>query len=226
MPSKRIAKLYQAVDRTKLYPINEALELAQTLVSTKFDETVEIHLRLGIDPRKGEQQIRSTVSFPHSFGKTKKIAAFVSENQKKDAQTAGADIVYTEADVAGLQKSGKIDFDMAVATPEVMPKIAPLAKILGPKGLMPSPKSETITTNLKKTLADLKKGKVAFKNDDTANVHVAIGKISLGHEKIMDNFNAFIEALKKVKPASAKGTFIRSATLTTTMGPGIKLALK
>jgi len=224
--SKRIKKQSAKIELNKLYPIADAVTLARTLASKKFDETVEVHLRLGIDPKKGDQQVRSTVVLPYSFGKSKIIAAFVTEDKAKEAKDAGADFVYTEANIPELQKSGKIEFEIAVAVPNIMKNLAPLARTLGTKGLMPSPKNETITTNLAKTIGELKKGKIAFKNDDTANIHQAIGKLSLEDKQLVENYTTFIDTVKKLKPETSKGVFIKNATLCTTMGPGIKLEVK
>jgi large subunit ribosomal protein L1 len=216
-------QLNQTFDKNKLYSLAEAIEIVKQNAKAKFDETLEAHFCLGIDPKKGEQQIRGVLVLPHSFGKSKKIAAFVTADRKKEAQEAGADIVYSEQDVDELKKTGKIDFEIAVAIPEMMKTIAPLAKILGPKGLMPSPKNETITTNLKKTLEELKKGKIAYKNDDTANLHQAFGKASMDSAKLIENFNALFDALKKSKPDSSKGVFMKKVVICSTMGPAVKV---
>ncbi|MBU1132356.1 50S ribosomal protein L1 [Patescibacteria group bacterium] len=224
--STRFSDLKQSVDKTTVFPANEAIETIKNLKSAKFDETVEVHFRLGINPKKGDQQVRGTVVLPISFGETKKIAAFVPENKEKEAKEAGADIVYTESTIGALQKSGKIDFDIAIAVPEIMKLLAPLARFLGPKGLMPSPKNETITTNLKKTIEELKKGKVAFKNDDTANVHLSIGKKSMATEQLMKNYESVFDALTKAKPEGSKGVYIKNITICSTMSPGIKVAVK
>lgn len=226
MPTKPTVKKEPAFDREKTHKIGEALAIVRKVARKKFDETIEVHIRLGVDPKKGEQQIRGTVVLPFSFGKSKIVAAFVTEAKAKEAKEAGADIVYTETDIPVLQKSGKIDFEIAIAIPDIMKALAPLARILGPKGLMPTPKNETITQNLKKTVEELKKGKIAFKNDDTANLHQAIGKLSLSDENIIANFTTFIDALKKLKPETSKGTFLRKITLCSTMGPGVKVNAK
>ncbi len=224
--SKRIKKQSAKIETNKLYSISEAVTLSRTLAGKKFDESVEVHLRLGIDPKKGDQQVRSTVVLPHSFGKSKVVAAFVTEEKAAEAKAAGADVIYTESNLAELQKSGKIDFEIAVAIPEIMKNLAPLARMLGTKGLMPSPKNETITQNLGRTIGELKKGKIAFKNDDTANIHQIVGKLSLNDAQLVENFQTFIDAVKKVKPETSKGVYIKNATLCTTMGPGIKLEIK
>jgi len=224
--TKRIQNLKSFIEKDKQYSLEEAVELAKKTGKKKFDETVELHIRLGIDPKKGDQQVRGTVVLPHAFGEAKKVAAFVPQDQEKEAKEAGADIVYTEDNMKEFQKSGKINFDIAVSVPAMMKNLAPLAKILGPKGLMPSPKNETITQDLKKTITELKKGKVAFKNDDSANIHQAIGKASADDKTLIENAKAFIDAVQKAKPEASKGVFIKNITLCTTMGPGIKMEVK
>lgn len=211
------------VDKTKVYTLDEALALVKKTSTVKFDAAVEIHARLGIDPSKGEQQIRATVALPHGTGKSKSIAAFVGTNDEKTAKDAGADFVYGEEDIKKIKDTGKIAFDIAVATPEMMPKLAVAAKVLGPKGLMPNPKTETVGKDVAKMITELKKGKAAFKNDDTANVHQAIGKVSFSETQLKENFTAFFEALKKAKPKTSKGTYIKSLYLATSMGPSIKV---
>ena len=224
--SKRFAQLQALVDQDKVYNLEEALETIKKTATTKFDSSVEIHIRLGIDPKKGEQQIRSTVVLPHGVGKTKKVAVFAEGEKAKEAKAAGADFVGEDDLIEEIKKSGKIDFDVAIATPETMKKLASIAKILGPKGLMPSPKNETITTNIKKTVEELKKGKVTFRNDDTANMHQSIGKASFTTAQLVENFNALLEALEKAKPETSKGTFIKSIVMTSTMGPAVKVEYK
>ncbi|HWQ99269.1 MAG TPA: 50S ribosomal protein L1 [Candidatus Methylomirabilis sp.] len=221
--SKRYQELKKLIDPKKLYPPAEAIELAKKTGNTKFDSTIECHVNLGIDVKKSDQSVRSTLVFPHSIGKTKKVAAFVTGDKEKDAREAGADIVGGEELIDEIAKTQKIDFDVAVATPDMMPKLAKVAKVLGPKGLMPNPKTDTVGANVKKMVEELKRGKVAFKNDATGNIHQAIGKTSLDAPKLLENFTTLVDALKKNKPASAKGTYINSVTLTSTMGPGIKV---
>lgn len=215
----------QLIDKTKTYTPAEGLALAKQTSRVKFDASIEVHCKLGIDPKKGEQQVRGNITFPHSTGKTKRVAAFVDPNNEDKAKEYGADLVGGEQLISEIASSGKIDFDVAIAIPAMMPKLAKIAKLLGPKGLMPNPKAETVTTDLKKTIAELKKGKLAFKNDDTGNVHLAIGKASLINEQLLENFTAFMDILKRSKPASSKGIFIQSCILSSTMGPAIKIAL-
>lgn len=219
---KRYAAAVSLVDTKKVYSLAEAVDLIKKTGTAKFDATVELHTKLGIDPKKGEQQVRGTVSLPHGTGKTKKVAAFVNADKAKDAKDAGADFVGGEDLIEELAKTEKIDFDIAIATPDMMPKLAKVAKILGPKGLMPNPKTDTVGTNVKKMVEDVKKGKVSFKNDDTSNVHMAVGKVSFSVEQLTENISAAVDALKRAKPASAKGAYMNTATMSTTMGPGIR----
>lgn len=213
------------IDKTKSYSIEDAIELVKKTSKNKFDASVEIHFRLGIDPKKNDQQVRSTVVLPHSAGKKKKIAAFVSTEQEKEARDAGAEIAGGEDLIKEIKDTKKINFDIAVATPNMMRLLAPIAKILGPRGLMPSPKNETITADLKKTISELQKGKIAFKNDDTGNIHQTIGKISNSGKNLAENYKSFLEALNKAKPPAAKGDYIKNITICSTMGPGIKVEI-
>lgn len=212
-------------DKTKAYTVKEAIELAKKLSKIKFDGSVEIHFRLGIDPKKGDQQIRSAVSLPHGTGKTIKIAAFVSPDKEKECKAAGADIVGGEELIAQIKKTEKTDFEVAVAEPSMMKNLAQIAKILGTRGLMPSPKNETVTPNPAKAIAELKKGKVSFRNDDTGNIHVAVGKVSFDADKLVENISVIVDSIRKAKPATSKGLFIKNMSLNSTMGPGIKVAL-
>ena len=213
------------VEKDKVYSIEEAVKLVRETSTVKFDASVEVHARLGIDPKKSDQQIRTTVVLPHGTGKTKKVAAFVGANDEKDAKTAGADFIYGEEDIKKIKDTGKVEFDVAIATPEMMPKLAVAAKVLGPKGLMPNPKSGTVDTNVAKMVEELKKGKIAFKNDATGNIHQLIGKVSFEEAQIKENLETFLETLKKVKPQGMKGTYIKSLYLTSAMGPSIKLEI-
>lgn len=221
--SKRYTELKKLVDSKKLYTPSEGIELVKKTSTTKFDGTVEVHLNLGIDVKKSDQMIRSTIVLPHSAGKIKRIAAFVPAEKQKEAKEAGADIVGAEELIDEIAKSGKIDFDVAVATPDMMIKLAKVAKILGPKGIMPNPKTETVSPNVKKMIEEMKRGKVTIKNDATGNVHQALGKVSSDSKALAENLDAVLTAVRKAKPASAKGTFIKSISLTSTMGPGVHL---
>jgi len=221
--SKRYSALVQQVDKKKLYTAQEALELVKKTSTTKFDSSVEVHLNLGIDVKKGDQQVRATFVFPHSIGKSKKVVAFVPADREKEAKDAGAEIVGGEELNNEIVKAGKIDCDIPVATPDMMPKLAKLAKILGPAGLMPNPKTDTVGANVKKMVEEIKKGKVSFKNDTTANIHQSIGKASMDVNSLLANLTMLIEAVRKAKPASSKGVFLKSITVASTMGPGVKI---
>jgi len=222
--SKRMTANRAKVDKNKVYSLDEAVKLLQETTGVKFDATVEVHANLGINTKKSEQQVRTTVVLPHGTGKTKTVAAFVSPEKEKEAKEAGADFIYGEEEIKKIKDTGKIEFEIAITTPDMMPKLASVARVLGPKGLMPNPKSDTVGTNLKKMIGDLKTGKVTFKNDDTGNVHQAVGKLSFGEEKLKENINVLLEALRKAKPATAKGTFLKSVTVCSSMGPAIKIA--
>jgi len=212
-------------DRLATHPVQEAIELTKKLSKTKFDASVEVHFKLGIDPKKGDQQVRSAVSLPHGTGKTIKIAAFVSPAKEKEVKEAGADYVGGEDLIAEIKKTEKTDFEIAVAEPAMMRDLAQIAKILGTRGLMPSPKNDTVTPNPAKAVAELKKGKISFKNDDTSNIHAVIGKVSFSSKQLEENYNTFLEAIKKSKPASSKGIYIKSATMSSSMGPGVKVEI-
>lgn len=226
MPSSRFTGAQAKVDKTKEYTVEEAITLAKECSAVKFDETAEIHMNLGIDPKKGDQQVRATVTLPHGTGKKVRVAAFVDSANETAAKEAGADIIGTEEFIEQLIKTGNIEFDVAVAVPSMMPKLAKAARVLGPRGLMPNPKTDTVGPNVEKMIQDQKGGKIAFKNDNTSNIHVSFGKVSFDAEKLVENVQAVIEAVKKAKPSAAKGVYIKSANISTTMGPGIKLDAK
>jgi large subunit ribosomal protein L1 len=225
MRGKKYQEAKKLIDSKKSYSIAEAIDLIKKISKENFDASVEVHVKLGIDPKKGEQQVRGTIIFPFNIGKSKKVAAFVEEAYAKEAKEAGADIVGGEELIKEIKETGKINFDIAIATPTMMPRLAQIAKILGPKGLMPNPKNETVTTNLKKAIEEIKKGKVTFKNDDGGNVHQIIGRVSSEASKLIENFNALIEAIRRAKPASSKGVYIQNIVVCSTMGPGIKVTL-
>lgn len=224
--SKRMSAAKAKADPKKVCTVDEALALVKETSGVKFDAAVEVHARLGIDISKSDQLIRATVALPHGTGKSKTVAAFVGANDEKAAKEAGADFVCGEEDIKKIKDTGKIAFDIAIATPEMMPKLAAVAKILGPKGLMPNPKTDTVGADVKKMVTELKKGKVAFKNDDTGNVHASIGRVSFDAQKLKENFTAFMDVLKKAKPASSKGTYIKALYLTSSMGPSVKVAVE
>lgn len=222
---KRYKKISTKVDKNKVYTIDEASKMVKELVSAKFDESIEAHIRLGIDVKKTDQMVRGVVTLPHGIGKSKKVAVFAEGEKEKEAREAGADIVGGMDLVDTIKQKGITDFDIAVATPDMMKKISPIAKVLGPKGLMPSPKTETVTMDISKTVKELKKGKVSFRSDDSGNVHQVIGKASFDADKIKENFTVFIDALKAVKPASMKGELIKGIYMASTMGPSIKIKM-
>lgn len=212
-------------DRFKAYPIEEALEIVKKLTKTKFDASIEVHFRLGINTKKGDQQVRGAVSLPNGTGKTVKIAAFVSPENEKAAKAAGADFVGSEDLIAEIKKTEKTDFQVAIAEPAMMKNLAVIAKILGTRGLMPSPKNDTVTTNPVKAIEELKKGKISFKNDDTANVHTLIGKVSFDNAKLIENYAVLVDVIRKAKPAASKGTFIKNISIASSMSAGVKVAL-
>jgi large subunit ribosomal protein L1 len=221
--SKRYSELKKLIDSKKAYAPAEAIELVKKTATTKFDGSIELHANLGIDVKKSDQIVRFTIVMPHASGKLKKVAAFVPADKEKDAKDAGAEIVGAEDLIEEISKSGKADFDVAVATPDMMPKLAKLAKILGPKGLMPNPKTDTVGTNVKKMVEELKKGKVTVKNDATGNIHQMVGKTSMDSKAILENLQLVVSSIRKTKPASAKGVFVKNIVLTSTMGPAVQL---
>lgn len=217
---------YSAIyDAQKSYPVEEAIEIVKKLTKTKFDASVEVHFRLGINTKKGDQQVRGAVSLPHGTGKTVKVAAFVLPENEKAAKEAGADYVGGEELIENIKKTEKTDFQVAIAEPAIMKNLAVIAKILGTRGLMPSPKNDTVTTNPAKAVEELKKGKISFKNDDTANVHTVIGKVSFDGKKLLENYQTLLEMLKKSKPASSKGVYIKNISLSSSMSPGVKVSV-
>ena len=222
---KRYTESAKLVNKNQAYSVNEALELVNKTASAKFDESVEIHTRLGVDGRNADQQVRGVVVLPHGTGKTVRVFVLAKGDNADIAEKSGADIVGGEEMIAKIQQ-GWLDFDVCITTPDMMPIVGRVAKILGPKGLMPNPKSGTVTTNVAKAIADVKAGKVEYRLDKNNIIHVMIGKVSFGAEKLLDNFNTLMDAIVKAKPAAAKGTYIKSVTLSSTMGPGIKVDYK
>ncbi|WP_432667325.1 50S ribosomal protein L1 [Wukongibacter baidiensis] len=211
------------VDRATLYEPDQAVELLSQTAKAKFDETVELHVKLGVDGRHADQQVRGAIVLPHGTGKSKKVLVFAKGDKVAEAEAAGADYVGSDEFVQKIQKENWFDFEAVVATPDMMGVVGRLGRVLGPKGLMPNPKSGTVTFDVAKAVNEIKAGKVEYRLDKTNIIHVPIGKISFGKEKIMDNFNTIMEAIVKAKPAAAKGTYLKSVTLTSTMGPGIKI---
>lgn len=222
--SKRFKGLSKLADNKKTYSIEEAVELTKKTANIKFDSSVEIHLNLGINPKKGDQSVRSSVTLPHGTGKIKKIAVITSPDKEGEAKKAGADIVGGDDMIAEIKKTEKTNFDILLATPDMMRKMAPIARTLGTRGLMPSPKNDTVITDITKAIEEIKKGKFTFKNDDTANIHGLVGKVSFESKKLIDNIKAFIEAVEKAKPPTTKGVYIKNISISSTMGPGIKVS--
>jgi len=219
---KRTAAITKDVDLSKLYALEEAVGLVKKCATAKFDETVELHARLGVDPKQADQQVRGTVGLPHGLGKSKKVAVVTLGEKQKAASAAGADVVGGAELVEQISK-GFLDFDILVATPDMMKELSKLGKMLGPKGLMPNPKSGTVTMDVAKTVKELKAGRVEYKVDDYGIIHVPIGKASFEAPHLVGNAKTVMEALIKAKPASAKGVYLMRVTLSSTMGPGVKL---
>lgn len=218
---KKYSAIAEKIEKDKTYEIEEAIALVKEGKIAKFDESIEVHIKLNIDNKK--DQVRGTVVLPHGTGKTKKVLV-VTSTREKEAKEAGADIVGAE-DLIEKIKNGKAgSFDVVVATPEMMPKLAQVAKVLGPKGLMPSPKTETVTDKIKETVESLKKGKAAFKNDNTGNVHQVIGRLSFEAGKIKENLEVMVDAVEKARPAGVKGMYIKAISICSTMGPAVKLS--
>ena len=211
------------IDKTALYTPLEAMELAVKTGKTKFDETIELAVKLGVDPRHADQQVRGAVVLPHGTGKTVRVLVFAKGEKAKEAELAGADFVGTDELVDKIQKENWFEFDVVVATPDMMGVVGKLGRVLGPKGLMPNPKSGTVTFDVSRAIAEIKAGKVEYRVDKTSIIHVPLGKKSFGAEKLVENFHALMEAVVKAKPAAAKGTYLKSVSVSSTMGPGIKV---
>ena len=222
--TKAAKKAAEIVDKNKLYTVEEAFELIEKLPKRKFDETVELHVRLGVDSRNADQQVRGTVVLPNGTGKTVRVLVIAKGDKAKEAMDAGADFVGAEEMITKIQNENWFEYDVIVTTPDMMGVIGRIGKVLGPKGLMPNPKSGTITMDVKKAVQDIKAGKVEYRLDKTNITHLAIGKVSFGPQKLRENYVAIMDALVKAKPAAAKGQYIKGIALTTTMGPGIKVA--
>ncbi|MCW3843933.1 50S ribosomal protein L1 [Micromonospora yasonensis] len=218
--SKSYRKAAEVIDRSKLYSPAEAVKLAKESTNVKFDATVEVAMRLGVDPRKADQMVRGTVNLPHGTGKTARVIVFAAGAKAEEAAAAGADEVGTDELVARIQ-GGWLDFDAAIATPDQMAKIGRIARILGPRGLMPNPKTGTVTMDVAKAVSDIKGGKITFRVDKHSNLHLIIGKASFSESQLIDNYAAVLDEVLRSKPSAAKGTYLKKVTLTTTMGPGV-----
>jgi large subunit ribosomal protein L1 len=219
---KKYLEAVKLVDRSKAYSVTEAIELVKKTSIAKFDATVEVAFRLGVDPKKADQQIRGAVVLPHGTGKVQRVLVFAKGEKAKEAEAAGADYV-GDTDYINKIQQGWFEFDVIVATPDMMGEVGKLGRILGPKGLMPNPKTGTVTFDVAKAVKEIKAGKVEYRVDKAGNIHVPIGKISFENEKLVDNFTTIYETILKVKPAAAKGTYVKNVTVTSTMGPGIKV---
>ena len=224
---KRYRETVKLLDKTRAYSPEEAVDLAKKMATSKFDETVELHMRMGLDPRNAGQQVRGVALLPHGLGKTVRVLVFAQGEASRIAETAGADFVGAD-DLAERIEGGWVEFDTAIATPDMMSRVGKLGRVLGRRGLMPNPKSGTVVPaeDLPRVIEDARKGRVEFKLDRTAIIHVPVGKVSFDDESLMGNLTAVVEAVVKAKPSGAKGQYVRSAFLTTTMGPGIRLDLR
>jgi len=222
MSGKKYAEAVKLVDRNKLYSLDEAVELAKKTSYAKFDETVELHLNLGVDPRQSDQTVRGTVVLPHGVGKTKKVVVITKGEKLREAENSGADLVGSEELITKISQ-GWLDFDCLIATPDMMKELSKLGKILGPRGLMPNPKTGTVTMDIAKVVKEVKAGRTEFKTDSHGTIHTAVGKLSFPKEKLVENAKTLIEAVLRAKPPSAKGEYLKSITLSSTMGPGIKI---
>lgn len=226
MKNKRFNAATQLIDKNAVYDIDSAMKVAVDTATAKFDESIEMHMRLGVDPRHADQQVRGVCVLPNGTGKTVRVLVIAKGAKADEATAAGADYVGAEDIVAKIQKENWFEFDVCVTTPDMMGVVGRIGKVLGPKGLMPNPKSGTVTMDITKAVNEIKAGKVEYRLDKNAIIHVAIGKKSFGAEKLVENANTVIEAIIKAKPAAAKGTYIKSAYLASTMGPGVKFAVK
>ena len=220
---KKYIEAAKLVDRTKVYDPAELFEVVTKTATAKFDETVEAHIRLGVDSRHADQQVRGAIVLPHGTGKTQRVLVFAKGVKADEAKAAGADFVGGEDLIPKIQGEGWFDFDVVVATPDMMGVVGRLGRVLGPKGLMPNPKAGTVTMDVTKAINDIKAGKIEYRLDKTNIIHVPIGKVSFGAEKLQDNFHTLMSAIIKAKPAAAKGQYLRSISVSTTMGPGIKV---
>ena len=220
---KKYRASQELINREALYATNEALDLVKETAKANFDETVEAHIRLGVDSRHADQQVRGAVVLPHGTGKTVRTVVFAKGEKAAEAEAAGADYVGAEELIAKIQNENWLDFDAAIATPDMMGTVGKLARMLGPRGLMPNPKSGTVTMDIEKAVTEMKAGKIEYRLDKTNIIHVPIGKVSFGTEKLKDNLETLMGAIIKAKPAAAKGTYLRSITLASTMGPGVKV---
>jgi large subunit ribosomal protein L1 len=223
MPGKKYAEALQKVDRNKQYTVEEAVGLVKELANHKFDESVDVAIRLGVDPRKADQMVRGTVSLPHGTGKSVRVAVFAAGPAAEEAREAGADIIGAKDLADRIEKENFLDFDAAVATPDLMPIVGKLGKVLGPRGLMPNPKTGTVTTDVGRAVREIKAGKVEYRVDKQANVHLPIGKASFEPRALVENLNTVLDEVRRAKPSSSKGRYIKGVSVSSTMGPGVKV---
>ena len=223
---KRYIDAAKLVDSSKLYEAKEALDIIEKMPKTKFDETVELHVRLGVDSKHADQQVRGTVVLPNGTGKSVRVLVFAKGDKAKEAEEAGADFVGAEELVPKIEKENWFEYDVIVATPDMMGVIGRLGKVLGPKGLMPNPKSGTVTMDVKKAISEIKSGKVEYRLDKTNIIHLGFGKVSFGAEKLAENYQVIMDAIVKARPSAAKGQYIKSVAITTTMGPALRINQK
>lgn len=223
--SKRYASVFEKVDKNKLYSVVEAVELVKETSSTKFDETIEVAMNLNLDTKKADQQLRGAIVLPNGTGKTQSVLVLAKGDQAKAAKEAGADFVGDIDMIEKIEKESWFDYDVIIATPEMMPMLGKIGKILGPKGLMPNPKTGTVTTDVAKAVNETKMGKVEYRTDSFGNIHGIIGKASFDKEKLAENLKAFVGAILKIKPATVKGNYVKNISISSTMGPGIKVDL-
>ena len=222
---KRYAESAKLVEKNKEYEIKEALELIEKMPKAKFDETVELHVKLGVDSKHADQQVRGTVVLPNGTGKTQRVLVFAKGPKAEEAEKAGADFVGAEELIPKIQNDNWFDYDVIIATPEMMPMLGKIGKLLGPKGLMPNPKTGTVTMDTAKAIEETKKGKVNYRTDSFGNVHGIVGKASFDDAKLVENLKAFVEAIMKVKPSTVKGAYVKNVSISSTMGPGVKIDL-
>jgi large subunit ribosomal protein L1 len=221
-PGKKLVDAQRRFDREQVFAPSEAIDLVKAMATRKFDETVEVAFRLGVDPRKADQMIRGTVSLPHGTGKSVRVAVFAAGDKAREAQEAGADVIGAD-DLIARVEGGMLDFDVAIATPDLMGQVGKLGRTLGPRGLMPNPKTGTVTNDVGKTVGEFKAGKVEYRTDRYGNVHVPVGKASFDTKALVENYHAVLDELLRAKPASAKGRYVKAVTGSATMGPGVKI---